>query len=156
MSTVDPVAFRRTLGSFLTGVTVVSAVRDARVHGMTASAFLSVSLEPPLVLVSVQKTAHMHAHLADAGAFAVSVLPEGTEVISNHFAGRPDPGLELRWQHEGVVTPVLADALAWVDCTLEQAIPAGDHTLFLGRVRGLGWREGRPLAYFRGRYERLA
>lgn len=156
MSTVDPVAFRRTLGSFLSGVTVVSAVRDAHVYGMTASAFLSVSVDPPLVLVSVQKTAHMHAHVLDARAFAVSVLAEGAEAVSNHFAGRADPELELRWKHDEVATPVLADALAWVDCTLEKEVDAGDHTLFLGRVQGLGWREGRPLAYYRGRYGRLA
>lgn len=153
---VDPTLFRRTMGSFLSGVTVVTAVHDATVHGMTASAFVSVSMDPPLVLVSVQKKAHLHAYVHAAGAFAVSVLPEGAEAISNHFAGRPDAGLDPGWRHEGVRTPVLADALAWIDCTLHEAVDAGDHTLFLGRVQAMDWREGQPLAYYRGRYGRLA
>lgn len=149
---VDPKDFRRVLGSFASGVTVVAAEVEGAIHGMTASAFISVSMDPPLVLVSVSRKAHLHPLVARAGAFTVSFLGAHQAAVSNHFAGRPDPTLDLSWRRTEPGAPVLADALATLDCTLEQAIDAGDHTLYVGRVRALDAVDGDPLTYFRGRY----
>ncbi len=152
---VDPKEFRRALGSFASGVTVVAAEVDGAIHGMTASAFISVSMEPPLVLVSVSRKAHLHPIVAQAGAYSVSILGAHQAAISNHFAGRPNPELDIAWARTDAGQPVLADALTTLSCTLEQAIDAGDHTLYVGRVMGVDIREGEPLAYFRGGYQTL-
>lgn len=149
---VDPKEFRRVLGSFASGVTVVAAEEAGTIHGMTASAFISVSMDPPLVLVSVSRKAHLHPVVAAAGAYTVSFLRADQAAVSNHFAGRPDPALGITWRRTEAGAPVLAEALATLDCTLEQAIDAGDHTLYVGRVRGLDAAEGDPLTYFRARY----
>jgi flavin reductase (DIM6/NTAB) family NADH-FMN oxidoreductase RutF len=105
--------------------------------------------------VSVAKTAHFHNQVTAAGRYGVSILAAGCEALSNHFAGRPMADAEVVFRREGVDTPVLADALAWLDCALENAVEAGDHTLFLGRVLRLGHREGEPLLYFRGKYREI-
>lgn len=152
---LDPKLFRQVMGRFLTGVTVVSVEDEEGVHGMTASSFLSVSLNPPLVLVSVDHRAHTLARIQKAGRYAVSFLAEGQEGLSNHFAGRPQAGLDVAWQRGESQTPVLAGALGWVDCTLVDAHVAGDHTLFIGQVEALAAGDGQPLAYFSGRYRAL-
>lgn len=161
---MDPKRFKAALGQFLSGVTVVTAVRpdengSAQLHGMTASAFVSVSIDPPLVLVSVQKTTHMHAHLAAGGPFAISLLSEDQALVSNHFAGWKKEGFEPEVIGGTFRTPVIAGALAWLDLDLYEAVSAGDHTLFIGRVVDLGLAdvpagEGAltPLAYWKGKY----
>lgn len=149
---VTPADFKQTLGRFLSGVTVVSVHADGSVHGMTASAFLSVSLEPPLVLVSVARTARMHALLPVAGRFGVSILGSGQEELSSHFAGYGAASPSWRWD-DGV--PVLEGGIGWLRCALHAAHEAGDHTLYLGRVEALGYAEGEPLAYYRGKYRVL-
>lgn len=155
MAAFDTSAFRSVMGSFATGITVVTAEHAGQICGMTASAFLSVSLDPPLVLVSVARSATLHARVVAAGRYAVSMLGAGGEAVSNHFAGRPTADAEIRFTREASATPVLLDALAWVDCSLESAVEAGDHTLFIGRVEALGRREGAPLVYYRGKYREL-
>ncbi len=111
---IDPAHFRRVMGRFATGVTVITARADGEVRGMTANAFMSGSLEPPLCIVSVTKRAHMHGHLIEAGAFAVNILadrPGGP--TRTHFAGRPIPGLDVPFVDlKGV--PTLADASACI------------------------------------------
>ena len=149
---VDPKEFRRALGSFASGVTVVAAEVGGTIHGMTASAFISVSMDPPLVLVSVARTAHLHPIVAQSGAYTVSVLAAHQAPLSNHFAGRPDPALAINWRRTPTGAPVLADVLTTIDCTLVQAIEAGDHTLYVGQVLGVAVQDGEPLTYFRGRY----
>jgi flavin reductase (DIM6/NTAB) family NADH-FMN oxidoreductase RutF len=149
--------FRHTLGMFPTGVTVV-AVREKRtgeIHGMTANAFMSVSLEPPLVVVSVRDRAHLHRRLAAAGSYGVSFLAESQEQEARRFAGMPvltqeqPPEFELR---QGA--PVLRDAMAWVTAEVVDAHLAGDHTLFIGRVLEFGTdiADRSPLCFFRGRF----
>ena len=155
MSGIDPRDFKHTLSRFLSGVTVVSVSDGGEVYGMTASAFLSVSLEPPLVLVSVGKLAHMHGHVVRAGRFAISILASGQEGYSNHFAGRPQADLAVPWLSDNFATPVIADALANIDCDLHSAVDAGDHTLFVGLVKKLRYRDGEPLGYYQGRYRDL-
>ncbi len=149
---VTPADFKQTLARFLSGVTVVSVHADGTTHGMTASAFLSVSLDPPLVLVSVAASTRMHALLPAAGRFGVSILGADQEALSSHFAGYGAASPQWRWD-DGV--PVLEGGIGWMRCTLHAAHEAGDHTLYLGRVEALSYTEGEPLAYYRGKYRGL-
>ncbi len=147
----DPRALRNALGRFATGVTVLTASVDGGVHGMTANAFTSVSLDPPLVLVSIGQQARMHTHLVQHARFGVSVLSEDQLGYAWNFAGRPQEGLQpaFHWRHE---VPLVANALAQFVCTVETSYPGGDHTLFLGRVEDLWQRDGSPLTFYRGRF----
>lgn len=155
---VTPDEFRAALGRFASGVTVITVeTGEAGIHGMTASAFCSVSLRPPLVLVCVDHLAETYLHLRESGQFGVSVLKESQEALSEFFADperNPDAayrlGIEYRKMKSG--TPVLQDALSNIDCRIVDAHPAGDHTIFVAEVREVLLGEGEPLLYFRGRY----
>lgn len=147
----DSREFRNALGRFATGVTVVTASVDGGVRGMTANAFTSVSLDPPLVLVAVGKQARMHAHLEQGSRFGVSVLSEDQLPYAWNFAGRPQEGLEPVFMWRGGI-PLVEHALAHFICTVETTYPGGDHTLFLGRVEALWYRDGSPLTFYRGRF----
>lgn len=151
---IDPRHFRRTLGRFATGVTVVTVAVAGHVHGMTANAFLSVSLEPPLVLVSIDRRARMHRYLETGERYGVSVLARDQEVAARHFAGKAQAGYEPRFVWvEGV--PLLEGAVAQLVCDVWERVPAGDHTLFLGRVRWLDYWEREPLVFFGGDFRCL-
>ncbi len=154
-SVIDARLFRTTMGCFATGVTVVTTAWEGQVHGMTANAFLSVSLEPPLVLVSIGRNARMHQLLGIGRTYGVSKLTEAQEHYSRHFSGRPVEGLQPAFIWHGE-TPLLADALAHVVARIVDAHPAGDHTLFIGQVEHLHYCDGRPLLFYRGQYGRLA
>ena len=147
----DSRTFRNALGRFATGVTVVTAVVDGGVRGMTANAFTSVSLDPPLIVVSVARHARMHGHLAQNARFGVSVLSEDQQAYAWNFAGRPQQGLQPTFLRKGDV-PVLEYALAHLVCTVKALYPGGDHTLVLGRVDDLWYRDGSPLTFYRGRF----
>lgn len=153
---IPPFEFRQTLGRFASGVTVITAAAGQERRGMTASAFVSVSMEPPLILVCVDKRAHMHALLSDpeVSRFGVNVLSSVQRPLSDHFAGRPAPEDQVPWfEHEGL--PLLSGAVAQLVCRKEQVIPAGDHTLFLGFVEYSRYTDDDPLLYFRGQYHEL-
>lgn len=156
---VDGQALRQAMARFATGVTVVLSELDGQVHGMTANAVASVSLDPPLLLVCVGRGRRMHGVLEQAGSFTVSVLAEDQEHLSRYFAGQWDllrPEEVPLDRTRGTAHPVLAGSLAWLDCLVVAAYPGGDHTIFLGRVERAGWaEEGRPLLFFRSRYARL-
>ena len=143
------------MGRFCTGVTVVTTARDDQVHAMTANAFTSVSLQPPLVLVSIDHRTRMHALLPDTRHFGVSVLASDQERVAWHFAGRPmaDAGDLFTWDGD---VPLVRDAIAHVACTLWDEHEAGDHTLYLGEVRGLHERPGEPLVFHGGTFGRIA
>ncbi len=150
--------FRHALGRFASGVTVVTAHHEGQIHGMTASAFVSVSLEPPLVLVSLDNRSSMHRVLSGrqphALRYGVSVLAEDQEALSNHFAGKRDPALTAGFTvRDGI--PLLDGAIAHCIVDVTQAHPAGDHTLYIGQVKHLEWREGQPLLFYAGRYQRM-
>jgi flavin reductase (DIM6/NTAB) family NADH-FMN oxidoreductase RutF len=154
-STLDPRAFRNTMGRFTTGVTVVTTSVGDQVHGMTANGFMSVSLDPPLVVVSIARRAKMHEALTEAGAYGVSVLCDHQETLSGHFAGFPVEGLvpEFDWA-DGI--PTIAGALAQVVATVTDAHPAGDHTLYVGHVtRFKVLEKANPLVFHEGRYRAL-
>ena len=152
----DPaLAFRRTLGMFATGVTVLTTRVGEQVHGMTANAFMSVSLRPPLVLVSIDRRARLGALLHQGTRFGVSVLEARQTGLSDRFAGRvtdhvPEATFEV--VHE---TPLVEGALAHLVARVVRSYWGGDHSLFLGQVEFARYGEGRPLLFHGGRYERL-
>lgn len=139
------------MGRFATGVTVVTTALDGLVHGMTANAFVSLSIDPLLVLISVAHRAQMHGMLLASGRYAISILAEEQELLARHFAGRPAEGLEpdFRWE---LGLPLIPHALAHVICRVVASYPAGDHTLFLGAVDEVSYRDGYPLIFFAGRF----
>jgi flavin reductase (DIM6/NTAB) family NADH-FMN oxidoreductase RutF len=156
---MDDIEFRRVMGHFATGVTVVTATSGAGVpHGLTANAISSVSLDPTLVLVCVERTADTEPVIREAGAFAINILPEERgEVLARRFAevdtGDRFSGVAHRPGSTGA--PILERALAWLDCTVHEELPGGDHTIFLGRVVAGDADEGTPLVYYRGGYGRF-
>jgi flavin reductase (DIM6/NTAB) family NADH-FMN oxidoreductase RutF len=149
------VALRRTLGMFATGVTVITTRKGEQVHGMTANAFMSVSLEPPLVLISVDRRTKMCGLLHEGWRYGVSVLCETQSALSDRFAGRP--GDNLPAPRFGLVrdTPLVEGALAHFVARVERSYWGGDHSLFLGRVEYARQNPGTPLLFHGGRYERL-
>ena len=152
---IDKTQFRTALSRFASGVTVVTT-QDAQGGplGITVSAFCSVSLEPPLVLVCIDCDAYPHDAFQASGVFAVNVLTAGQEQLSRIFASRePDKfaGVAYSPGLEGV--PVLTDALAVIECRVKHAYEGGDHTIFVGEVERATVREdGQPLVYYRGGY----
>ena len=155
---VTPDEFRAALGRFATGVTVITVkTAEGGVHGMTANAFCSVSLRPPLVLVCVDHLAETYLHLRECRQFGVSVLKSDQDALSEFFADperNPDSAyrLGIRYREMKSGRPVLEDALANMDCGVVDAHAAGDHTIFVAEVREVWLGEGEPLLYFRGRY----
>jgi flavin reductase (DIM6/NTAB) family NADH-FMN oxidoreductase RutF len=152
----DPaIAFRRTLGMFATGVTILTTRSGEQVHGMTANAFMSVSLRPPLVLVSVDRRARMSQLLHEGVRLGVNVLEAGQASLSDHFAGRVADGAEeprFELVHD---TPLVEGALAHLVARVVRSYWGGDHSLFLGQVEFARYGEGEPLLFHGGRYERL-
>ncbi|WP_326552323.1 flavin reductase family protein [Micromonospora sp. NBC_01813] len=157
----DPVELRQVLGTFATGVTVVT-VGGNQPHGMTANSFASVSLDPPLVLVCVGRQAVMHDSLVSAGAFAVSVLAADQEKIARHFANKWRPlGAaqfdDVEWR-PGRLTgaPLIGQALAHFECELWRTYDGGDHSIFAGQLlsaQRFGAED--PLLFLRGRFRQL-
>lgn len=153
--TIDRDAFRSALGRFATGVTVVTTIHeDGSPHGMTANAFVSVSLDPPLVLVSLDRNARMHDLLGVSDRYGISVLAEHQEPVSSHFARRAGGAVEPRFSWKDGL-PFVDGALAQLGCRVVDRHPAGDHTLYIGRVEHLRHDSGRPLLFYTGRYGRL-
>jgi flavin reductase (DIM6/NTAB) family NADH-FMN oxidoreductase RutF len=154
--------FRKALGHFSTGVTVVTVEREpGLVHGMTANSFTSVSLEPMLILVCVDQRAKLLPLLEKKRRFGVSVLKQGQEAISEYFAkGEQSPEAEERlsirynWKHGGV--PLLEDTLLRLSCGVVAAHITGDHTIFIGEVESAQMEEGEPLLFYRGEYRKIA
>jgi flavin reductase (DIM6/NTAB) family NADH-FMN oxidoreductase RutF len=154
---VDPQAARRSalrscLGRFATGVAVVRFDSDHARHGITVNSFTSVSLDPPLVLVSVDRCARSHDLLHER-AFTVNVLGAEQEALARRFAGGAD--IEPVWV-EGDHAPRLAGVLAHLECTPWRAYDGGDHTLFLGEIVGFDFRDGDALAYHTSRFTTVA
>lgn len=155
--TIDPDSFRAVLGRFASGVTVVTTRSDdGRDHGMTVSAFCSLSLEPPLVIACIEHGASLHHLLRPGQPFAVNILAAGQEALSRRFSG-PDPnrfdGIGFaRGQHD---VALLDDALAQLECHVEALHPGGDHTICVGRVVTAELCSERPLLYYRGGYAQL-
>lgn len=153
---IDADEFRAVLGRFASGVTIMTA-RDGRAdHGMTVSAFCSVSLQPPLVLACVDKSSEMWRVLTGATHVGFSILAEGQEALSRRFAELPTgrfDGVGYTRAESGVV--LLDDALAHLECRLVAAHDAGDHVIHVAEVEAARCRQERPLLYYRGGYAQL-
>ena len=151
--------FRAALSRFASGVTVVTARReDGRPHGLTVSAFSSLSLEPPLVLVCIDKKARAHDLLARSSYFAVHILRDDQEHLSRHFSSSlPDGGLFRGVaMREGLGSlPLIEDVLVTIECSSRGAHSGGDHTIYVGEVERVDIRNGRPLLYYRSDYYSL-
>ncbi|MFO7246734.1 MAG: flavin reductase family protein [Thermaerobacter sp.] len=150
---MDSRELRNALGRFATGVTVVTCRGEDRPHGLTVNSFTSVSLDPPLVLVSIDRRANAVPYLTGR-PFAVNILAAGQEDLAWHFAGRAQPDLEVAWV-EGRLCPRLAHSLAYFECSPWRAYDGGDHVLFLGRVEEFAYGQGEPLVFYASRMTRL-
>jgi flavin reductase (DIM6/NTAB) family NADH-FMN oxidoreductase RutF len=149
------------MGCFATGVTIITVDLEGEVHGMTANAFASVSLDPMLVLVCVDHTTRTHAHLHAKKRFGINVLCQGQKAISEYYA-RPERTHEnaeaeagARFERTKHGTPVLQGSLAYLECRLDLAQVAGDHTIFIAEVEDVVVREGQPLLFLRGKYRKV-
>ena len=151
---IDPVALRRAFGTFVTGVTVITTREaDGTPRGMTANSFTSVSLDPPLLLVCVAKSASSYDAFTGAACFAVNILHEGQVDVSTTFASKsPDKFQSVNHDVAHTGAPVLTDSLTWFDCSLRDSIDAGDHAILIGQVRAFGTSPTAPLGFCRGRY----
>ena len=129
------------MASFVTGVTVITTQVRGEVRGMTANAFMSGSLEPPLCVVSVGKKARMHAFLLEAGHFGVNILARGQESLIGHFAGRPVEGIDPKYEYAGD-TPVFAHAISTIAAKVTARHDCGDHSLFIGHIFALRHSDG--------------
>jgi flavin reductase (DIM6/NTAB) family NADH-FMN oxidoreductase RutF len=153
----DPESFRRALGAYPTGVTVVTAIGPNGPSGATANAVNSLSLEPPMMLACLDRDSRTLTSVRAAGRFGVSSLAAGQEGLARRFA-RKDPELS-KWEgvewSESAGCPRLPDALMWVACELRDLIDGGDHLILTGNVLEADSREGRPLIFHRGEYRDL-
>jgi len=157
----DKDELRRVMGRFATGVTVVTTRLGDELHGMTANAVTSVSLDPPLVLVCVDRAADSHDIIARAGVFALNILALAQQPLSDRFAvkeGADAHRLEGVPHHARATgAPIIDGSLAYLDCRVAERFPAGDHTIFLGEVADAGTLGGEaPLIFYQGRYLGLA
>lgn len=157
---LDASEFRRVMGRFVTGVTVVATRRPADDHpcALTANAVASVSLDPPLVLACIEEESDTHDCLIESDIFSINILAEDQEQLARRFASddvaeRKFDGIAYHTETTG--SPILDDALAWVDCRVAAAHPGGDHTIVVGEVVAGGARRGAPLLYYRSRYGRM-
>lgn len=151
---IDHILFRRVMGSFATGVTVITTQARGEIRGMTANAFMSGSLDPPLCVISVAKRARMYPVLSEAGHFGVSILSKDQERLSTHFAGGPQADAAPQFLHVGR-TPLLANASATIAAETVACHDCGDHSIFVGRILHLEAFGRPPLIVHEGRYASL-
>jgi flavin reductase (DIM6/NTAB) family NADH-FMN oxidoreductase RutF len=159
---IEPEAFRRVMGHFVTGVTVVTTLDGERPHGITVNALSSVSLEPALVMVALDRRRFITPIVRTVGRYAVNILAEDQQAVSDCFAGAPvvpdrDAFCGAAW-HPGIIgLPLLDGAIATLECTVVETFSAGDHDLFIGRVEAMANEPHHPmpLLYYRRHYLRI-
>ncbi|MEK7724847.1 MAG: flavin reductase family protein [Acidobacteriota bacterium] len=149
--------FRAALGSFASGVTIVTTKdTNGHLHGLTVSAFCSVSMNPPLILICILKVTGSHHAFEQSKMFVVNILEESQQQLSNHFASHLDnkfTGQDYQLSENGL--PVLADCLVNLECSLKNSYDGGDHTIFVGEIEKVILNEGNPLVYWKGGYRDL-
>ena len=152
--------FKLSLSRWASGITVITTKREDGIHGMTASAFASVSLDPPLIMVAVGKHNRTHSRIAEQQAFGVMILHTGQEEISNRAAGfQGEEGNFLLGvpHHFGATgAPILDDCSAWLECSLYASYDGGDHTIYVGKIEATGVHDGEPLLWYGRGYRRLS
>lgn len=144
--------FRQALSRFPSGITVVTTTDGTVQHGLTVSAFSSVSVEPPLILVCIAAKSPAHAMILSAQRFAVSILGRDQKQVGAQFAGMvagvSDRFAGIETETASTTCPIISGSQAWLDCQLHQHVAAGDHGIFIGRVVSSGAATGEPLLYF--------
>lgn len=153
---IDDAQFKLALSHFASGVTVVTTEHEGRRYGMTVASFASLSLHPPLVLICIEKNVKSHDAIAASGKFGVSILAKEQADVSGRFASRSEDkfaGAAIRDGESGV--PLIDNALTTLECRLQQQLPGGDHSIFIGEVIHAHVREGEPLVYFRSGYREI-
>lgn len=158
MTGADPASLRRVLGRFATGVTVVTTVAGGKPCGITVNSFTSVSLEPPLVLVAIARSARAYECLLRSRRFAVNVLSDTQEALARLFASLAEDKFgRLTYRLSPGGQPLLRGIHAWLDCAVVDTREGGStHTLFVAKVESLGSGRGKPLLYHRRRYARIS
>ncbi|MFJ7638380.1 flavin reductase family protein [Peribacillus sp. NPDC097206] len=151
---MDDRLFRDTMGKFSTGVTVITTKHDGKVHGMTANAFMSVSLNPKLVVISIGENARCLNKIRESGQFGVNILAEDQQEYSMIFAGQKKGEIDIEFDTLAGV-PVLPGALAQISCEVVSSYVEGDHTLFIGKVQDILLEEKEPLLFYSGKYYSL-
>lgn len=151
---MDERLFRDAMGKFATGITVVSMNDNGENIGMTVNAFMSISLDPKLIAVSIDERASMYDKLNNTEKFGVSILNENQKDLSMVFARQKEPEQEIAFiDQDGV--PVLQDALATISCKVKDKIKAGDHLIYIAEVTALQVNDGLPILYFGGQYRTI-
>lgn len=154
---IDDAEFKLALSHFVSGVTVVTTVNEGIRYGMTVASFASLSLNPPLVVICIEKTVKSHDAIAAAGVFGVSILAESQAELSNRFASRRDDKFADVALREGALgVPLIEGAICTLECRVHSQLPGGDHTIFVGEVESISTSEAAPLVYFRSGYRQLA
>jgi flavin reductase (DIM6/NTAB) family NADH-FMN oxidoreductase RutF len=150
-------SFRRSCAAFATGITVTTVTgADGSPQGLTANSFTSVSWDPPLVLICLDKRASVYCHFINAAAYTIHVLAEDQKELSIRFSSPAnDRFAGLNWRAGSLGAPLIEGCLATLECAIERVVDAGDHTLFLGAVQCTDCRPGKPLLYFDSCYSRL-
>jgi flavin reductase (DIM6/NTAB) family NADH-FMN oxidoreductase RutF len=153
--------FRGVMGGFATGVTIVTSRLGEERHGMTANSVTSVSLEPPLVLVCIDRSAESHDIIDASGTFALSILSRDQEALAARFAAKDGAAahrlVDVPHHTRATGAPIIDGSLAYLDCRVAERFPGGDHTIFLGEVVDAGrMSDGVPLVFYMGRYAELA
>ena len=153
---VDEAKFKMAMSHFASGVTIVTTAHEGTQFGMTVASFASLSLRPPLVLICVEKSVKTHDAIAAARKFGVSFLAAEQAAISSQFASRREDKFEGVAVHNGMLgVPLIDGAITTIECTLQDQLPGGDHTIFVGEVVDVETREGVPLLYFRSGYREM-
>ncbi len=151
---MDDLLFRKAMGKFATGITVVTFKSDGELKGITVNAFMSVSLNPKLILISIDENSSSYPKILNASRFGVSILREDQKDISMIFAKQKKADREIEYVDiDGI--PVIKDSLAMLSCRVQDKIKAGDHMLFIAEVTGLQVNEGEPILYFGSQYRQL-
>lgn len=153
---IDADRFRQTLGYFASGVTVITTAHQGELYGITVSSFSSLSLNPPLILICIDKSAITHEILLRAGQFVINVLDKRQEHLSRRFATtNADKFKGVAWHTGTLGLPVLDNVLAVIECQTHTTFDGGDHTIFTGMVIDSSLNEGAPLLYYRRGYREL-
>jgi flavin reductase (DIM6/NTAB) family NADH-FMN oxidoreductase RutF len=157
LAVIDTRLYRRTCAQFATGITVVTTIdSQGHPHGMTVNSFSSVSLDPPLVLVSIDLKNAILGHFISTSWFAINILAEHQEELSRRFSSSSgDHFLNLDWRVGASGAPLLEGVLAQLECSVVRTFEAGDHTVLIGEVRRARYGEGKPLLYFDSGYQHL-
>ena len=153
METFDSRAYRDTMGQFCTGVVIVTGAQAGQLVGFAAQSFVSLSLQPPLVAVCPGKTSTSWPRIRDTGYFCINMLADDQQDVSDVFA-QTGKAADIAWATRRTGAPILAGAMAYVECSLAAEHDAGDHTVAVGQVRGFETlrEDAKPLVYFRGGY----